>query len=62
MQLSREDFMGVVLNARGGIPMERRFSTIDAIHRHAPTIAEGREKFCFPETKKHDFCKFFKPL
>jgi hypothetical protein len=38
-----------------GVLVERRL-TANAIRLHDPTISELRKKFCFPETKKYDFC------
>ena len=40
-----------------GVPMERRRAA-DAICLHDLTLNELRKRFCFPETKKCDFCIF----
>jgi hypothetical protein len=40
-----------------GVLVERRRAA-DAICLHDPTLTELRKKFCFPETKKCDFCIF----
>jgi hypothetical protein len=41
--------------------VERR-GVAGAIRLHDPTLHELQKQFCFRETKKNDFCIFFKTV